>query len=146
MLWMFVHISKNNLISNYLICGLCSMERQDWNWKRDNWELSSDRRGFSTWYPHERRTSIWSMMTLGRKLPFSSWVIVYHANIQQTKGPPERGSWRRASIKHRLLDTFYLLTIPPTPTITITTPTSTVAGGDCTTHLTLHWFEKPYLS
>ena len=26
-----------------------------------------------------------------RKLPFSCRVIVYHANIQQTKGPPERG-------------------------------------------------------
>ena len=115
------------------------------------WDYHQTEGGFSTWYPHERRTSIWSMMTLGRKLPFSSWVIVYHANIQQTKGPPERGSWRRASIKHRLLDTFYLLTIPPT------TPPSPLSPSPppplllqvvivCTTNLTLHWFEKPYLS
>ena len=90
---------------------VCSMEKQDWNWRPADCGSSSDRSGFqrliSTWEKNANmiHDDPWEEITF--------FLLSYCLSCKYTadKGTPrERGSKRRAGIKHRLLDTFYLLT------------------------------------
>ena len=65
-----------------------------------------------------------------RKLPFSSPVIVYHANIQQTKGPPERGLKKGCWYKTWAAARYFLSNHSPFPETAIFVITFTIPPFD----------------